>query len=628
MHVFTPSQADIVRDTLIARFGELPSSGYLAGQAVASALYPLFGLPCGMMRDLDVFCPIEKLGHKSHGLCRSGGDTSIDIEGNSFALIGNIEKSIGGYYVSDSSVSVKNPDINFITIQFTRETKTPNDEMLRLISAFDLNCCQVAYDVKNHKLVGTEHFLQFLNDHTLNVICFSTPMHSAVRVMKKLKDMPFLVCDVDGVMKSLQTLVELVTRNGNYKSGYMVNNLFSDIYKARYENHADVLDQYFSIQPKTIVITKNKTTRFGDTSYIKDVDLFVLTANDYDHEIIQWYEQELLCNKTGSIESIINGYSVLLDTFSTTNSVRKHFKEWLNFTHPKTNEIMIYRNILLLLAHTDLKPSSDYALAIRMSFYYRGFIGVLASFDDYEDLKRAVINLDIIVKKDLLFILPEFVSLGHNDQVHISTMDDGTNLYLPMLNKSYAQEAICELYMAWKSKDAQLDRNQWNNLVDVAINLPQSSLLSTWGDNKSLENIEFNIQNSGNVSTAKDKVKALRLLIEKGVSYDTMYQRCNHVFSSLFDIDFTTDCLQNLQNINKIQRHDVERFIYYFNIDELLPEHGKVFIMSVLQMSSMKNKINITDLIHMADDWLKPYCLSLLTTDVLYVEDFENNIPF
>lgn len=280
---------DQITNILTQQFGTLPSSGIIAGQAVASAIYSILDIShIAPYNDLDVFGTEEELPQGifnsvryKPGLARNNAEQSVGLFQGSFSYnIGVI--NVGSYSIEDSTVDPINFKINYVKVRAHGQSSTVGFAR-HIINGFDINCVQVAIDTKSKEVHWTPAFLDFIDTLRLAVTFFGTPMHSAVRLLKKKDALPWAKLNVHAQMQKLQTvrqLIKLVEEEKTTEHHTMVfpGNLFSEIYRARAAEYESVLGEYFTMEHRVIPIYKEQL----ETT--EDVTFYLLQPKSHDKE--------------------------------------------------------------------------------------------------------------------------------------------------------------------------------------------------------------------------------------------------------------------------------------------------------------------------------------------------------
>lgn len=158
---------------LLNRFGYIPlhqdemGDGMIAGQAVASAIYDLFGLGYGSIyNDVDLFYQVTP-----------------DV------MRANPEKWQVKDYMASKVVQLDNVGMyNLIWIG----NPVPYSAFAEHLDVFDLNCVQCGIDLKDGSLVWTPAFEEFIATGRVLANERSCPARALLRYCKKKAEMPLL----------------------------------------------------------------------------------------------------------------------------------------------------------------------------------------------------------------------------------------------------------------------------------------------------------------------------------------------------------------------------------------------------------------------------------------------------
>lgn len=196
-------------DAVLARlqdFASLPTSGYVAGQAVASAVSELFGDGRAVMyNDVDVFrdrtpeewqrfldlCNASPEGVKSSRAIKTTQFTTLEIEEE---YRRPVLSSVDRYRVIETR---RRGLLNEIVCEFANTTPE------KFLETFDMNCVQVGVDLESRKLIWTPEFERFNRTHELDIVRLHTPFHSLIRYFKKK-------AELEGVFGNDKRIVEML----------------------------------------------------------------------------------------------------------------------------------------------------------------------------------------------------------------------------------------------------------------------------------------------------------------------------------------------------------------------------------------------------------------------------------
>ena len=166
----------------LAALAPLPEQGVVAGQSVASALMEELGKGPGVYNDIDIFMPADaqreaemnSQGHLERESLRLGIPlASLDeyralgmTEGSDLHILGSTEDGV----------------LNYVWCKCSDElTLSP----AKIVYSFDLNCVEVAIDLKTKRLYWSQGFEYFLQTRELQITSVSTPVRTLLRYLKK-----------------------------------------------------------------------------------------------------------------------------------------------------------------------------------------------------------------------------------------------------------------------------------------------------------------------------------------------------------------------------------------------------------------------------------------------------------
>jgi len=136
---------------------------------------------------------------------------------------------------------------------------------LQILEGFDINACEIALDTHLEKVVWTPAFQDFLYSKTLRATYLGTPMHTAVRLSKKAKELNFSSLNMEEEMTRLQSMRAVYItlenlrgkRSENTKLSFLPGNLFSAAYLSKFKKEKEELSPYFSLNEKTCEFNKS-----------------------------------------------------------------------------------------------------------------------------------------------------------------------------------------------------------------------------------------------------------------------------------------------------------------------------------------------------------------------------------
>lgn len=306
---------------------EIPDTGLIAGQALASIIYRLLSLNIvGPINDIDLFITQDAYCRLDKPLLKTVSADQLNAikqqsERNKMqpssrlapygSRISSTVDSIGRAQIeADGSANVMNcvykgfysvmrsftdGILNVVIIRASARHTIQHDLNQNVVQSFDFNCCAVGIDVQTDRIYLTDDFLEFLNTAQLRVQSVHTPVHTILRLVKKLKtDLQGVYCDFQQEIDCLKSAAVLAlnfnyhpqsrfggnqytqspkTRSAKYRRDVATAKspmLFGKKYKAIYDRFAEYLP---GIECKEIEYTNNDQTARLFTLSISQTDL-------------------------------------------------------------------------------------------------------------------------------------------------------------------------------------------------------------------------------------------------------------------------------------------------------------------------------------------------------------------
>ena len=208
----------------------LPKRGFVAGGSIANIIWELVSGNKAVINDIDVFVFEKELE---------------SVDENTESLFKYEEKDVQYYedytgmcftsYTKDFytiSESVRNDIFNNITYQ--ANTTDPS----LILKSFDINATRVGYSIDEDKVYWDKDFEDFLNIGKLKVSNLMTPSHTAIRIVKKSKELNI----------ELDTFeLNLIQYALYYKFSDIIKLRFKERYYEMFQQHKDVLMKHFII---------------------------------------------------------------------------------------------------------------------------------------------------------------------------------------------------------------------------------------------------------------------------------------------------------------------------------------------------------------------------------------------
>jgi hypothetical protein len=236
-------------DILKSRF-ELPEIGLLAGGSLGNVIWELVSGNKAVINDIDIFILkdiIEYSDNKERPLFEYKEEETNYFEEYSGMAWSTKTK---GYY---KIIEAKKEDYNNI-IDYVSTTSDP----LIVINSFDINCTRVGYSLENDEFYWSEDFVDFLKTGQLKVSNLKTPSHTALRLVKKSKELNAKLDDFE--LKLIQHVIL-------YPFSDVLRYRFKDRYFDIFNLYKDKLDEFFEIE-EDVDIENYIKIHFNDDSKI------------------------------------------------------------------------------------------------------------------------------------------------------------------------------------------------------------------------------------------------------------------------------------------------------------------------------------------------------------------------
>ena len=245
----------------LSKYDNIPSSGFLAGGAVANTILNMVWGGNYPINDLDIF--IEDKGYDSPSSNAPVRTNALTIEGDGYMVTKIAYDTNTTYQI----VKVERDGyLNNIYIRKNTSLSSPKTDYGYILNGFDFNCCQVGIDLTTNTIVYTEEFKSFLENKQLEVTAIYTPAHTAIRLFKKMDELNCF-CNVDSCMELLSQplIVENIVRMSRRSFGIYFGSKYKDMYMKYYSK----LKEYFSL----IKYFDHKKSTWGYRSNPNDVSI-------------------------------------------------------------------------------------------------------------------------------------------------------------------------------------------------------------------------------------------------------------------------------------------------------------------------------------------------------------------
>jgi hypothetical protein len=223
---------------------ELPTTGILAGGAIANKIWESVSGNKAVINDIDIFVFKSIKSVDDADIIGYGKDFEIN---NRKCFTKTIDEDLSviantsGYYLYLNYCTTtksyyrildteRNDDINTVFI----ESNDVDPDII--IHSFDLNCVQVGYDLESKKLYYTKEFEEFINTGIIKIVNINTPSHTLIRMLCKRDVMNAKFDDAREISYLKLLHNKRIKKNVRY--------YFSDKYLETYEKYRIEINSY------------------------------------------------------------------------------------------------------------------------------------------------------------------------------------------------------------------------------------------------------------------------------------------------------------------------------------------------------------------------------------------------
>jgi hypothetical protein len=232
----------------------LPDKGFIAGGSIANLVWELVSGKKAVVNDIDVFI----------------FDGIIDgIDTNNKKSLFKYQEKETKFWEDYTGMRYSSINKDFYTVEssehegmFNRvkyKSNKPDTDLL--LRSFDINCTKVGYSIDEDKVYWMPEFEEFLNTGELKVCNLMTPSHTAIRIVKKSKE---LDCKLDNFE------LDLVRHALNCRFSDIIRFRFRERYYDLYNQHKDDLDKHFTIS------RDENAEQYVKMNFDEDVNLYYL----------------------------------------------------------------------------------------------------------------------------------------------------------------------------------------------------------------------------------------------------------------------------------------------------------------------------------------------------------------
>ena len=243
----------------------LPKRGFLAGGSIANIVWELVSGNKAVVSDIDVFI-FDSLEERIN---TSNQGTLFNYQEKETRYYEDYTGMCFNTYTKDFySIIEAEREGMFNNIRYKSNSQDPS----LIINSFDINSTRIGYSIENDKLYWTSEFEEFLKTGELKVTNLMTPSHTAIRIVKKSKDLNVSLNEFE--FKLIQ-----YTLSCNFQDRIKLR--FKERYLDLYKDYSEQLKDYFTLKRDF------EAEDYVKIHHQKEVQLFYLSpvVNDESTEI-------------------------------------------------------------------------------------------------------------------------------------------------------------------------------------------------------------------------------------------------------------------------------------------------------------------------------------------------------
>lgn len=243
----------------------LPKRGFLAGGSIANIVWELVSGNKAVVSDIDVFI-FDSLEERIN---TSNQGTLFNYQEKETRYYEDYTGMCFNTYTKDFySIIEAEREGMFNNIRYKSNSQDPS----LIINSFDINSTRIGYSIEKDKLYWTTEFEEFLKTGELKVTNLMTPSHTAIRIVKKSKDLNVSLNEFE--FKLIQ-----YTLSCNFQDRIKLR--FKERYLDLYKDYSEQLKDYFTLKRDF------EAEDYVKIHHQKEVQLFYLSpvVNDESTEV-------------------------------------------------------------------------------------------------------------------------------------------------------------------------------------------------------------------------------------------------------------------------------------------------------------------------------------------------------
>lgn len=255
----------------ITEMVDLPSRGFVAGGSLANLMWEEVSGNKAVINDVDIFdfTHIMTVGEMEEANKVQYSKNFYDKKGMKF-----IEHYNGMRIESKTSDFFKITNVSRYGLLNTIEICGTKNDPYVIIDSFDINCTQIVYSIESGEFLWTPEFEEFLKTGELRVSNLMSPIHTAIRIVKKEDELKAKLPDIELEMCQYSIYHNLHDINRRY---------FTKKYLEQFMKYRDKLLKYFTPRPdpnmSNFLKDKIKMDEKASGTSSDDIMLYILHCN-------------------------------------------------------------------------------------------------------------------------------------------------------------------------------------------------------------------------------------------------------------------------------------------------------------------------------------------------------------
>jgi hypothetical protein len=292
---------------------DIPQKGFIAGGCLANLVWEKVSGNVARINDIDVYIFDKQI---------SPDDRSIKGKQNyTIKEIYNYDdyRGINYSYRTKEFYSIDKVERDGMINTIYYDSSKPCPETI--LKSFDINCCQLGYDIESDKFYWTSEFEDFIKSGKLKVINLGSPAHTAIRLVKKRDELKsnFDPIELDMIEYCIEMKRFLDSSKLKFKDRYAeIYQKYKSELSDRFEIERDLgteswLLNSINVSDRIWKLSRKSTSSIFDndlnvTSINRSVDFIYYVRNIFGNKNLEkiWCDIHHLFNKNGALDNYLD----------------------------------------------------------------------------------------------------------------------------------------------------------------------------------------------------------------------------------------------------------------------------------------------------------------------------------